>query len=138
MGDPLKLYKDFIDGLLTRLSSGEAVRMDSRILHDIPPLEVQERDRRRGYAEAVAAYERFTKYNELLMRLTDSDRAMIAELLQGEKEAGMAEMLAFLADGRYQLIWNGTELPFEPFDTPYHYDFAAHIAGDPWPDERAE
>lgn len=125
MDDPLAMYKAFIDGLVQRSTSAEGVRMKERILYEIPPVETQERDARRGYTEAVAAYRRFSEYNKLLAKLSDEERSIIADLLQREKEAGMAEVLAFLADGQYQLVPSGSVLPFEPFDTSYHYDFVA-------------
>jgi len=112
--------------------------MREKMRYEIPSPEIQKRDQRRGYSEAAATYERFKQYNELLERLSDEDRAMIADLLQSEKEAGMGAVLAFLADGQYRLVQHETTLSFEPFDTPYHYDFAARVAGDPWPDEKAE
>ena len=112
--------------------------MREKIRYGIPSPEIQERDRRRGYTENGATYERFKEYNALLERLSDEDRALIADLLQSEKEAGMGAVLAFLADGQYQLVHDGVTLPFEPFATPYHYDFTARIAGDPWPDEKTE
>ena len=138
MSDPLALYKKFIDGLLQRLPSAEAARMRKKILYGIPSSEIQQRDQRRGYTESVATYERFKQYNAFLERLSDEDRAMTADLLQGEKEAGMAEVLALLADGQYRLVQDNTTLPFEPFDTPYYYDFTARVARDPWPDEKSE
>lgn len=138
MEDHLTLYKSFIDGLLQRLPSAEAGRMREKMLYEVPSPEIQERDRRRGYTEAVATYEQFRQYNALIERLSNEDRAMIADLLQSEKVAGMGEVLAFLADGKYQLVQEGSTLPFEPFDTPYHYDFTARVAGDGWPNERSE
>ncbi len=135
MEDPLTLYKNFIDGLLQRLPSAGAGRMRKKMLYEVPSPEIQERDRRREYTEGVATYEWFKQYNALLERLSDEDRSMIADLLQGEKEAGMGEVLVFLADGGYQLIQDGSTLPYEPFDTPYHYDFTARIAGESWPSD---
>lgn len=138
MSSPLALYKRFVDGLLQRLPSAEASRMRAKMRYEVPSSEIQERDQRRGYTENGATYARFEQYNALLERLSDEDRALIADLLQSEKEAGMGAVLAFLADSQYRLLQDGTTLPFEPFDTPYHYDFTARIAGDSWPDEKIE
>lgn len=138
MADLLARYKAFIDELVRRASSVEARRMRERLLYELPSEAEREKDRRRGDTEALALYERLAQYNTFLESLSDDQRQVIASLLDSEKQAGMAEVLAVLTDGEYILSREDEALPFEPFYTSSYYDFDARIAGESWPDEKTE
>jgi hypothetical protein len=137
MAGALQQYKDFIDGLVARAESIVASRVRRQWRYDIPSQAAQEKDRRTGNAPSPAVYERFARYNRIVDSFTDEQRDLIIGLLQDEKLAGMQEVLAFLSDNRYQVAIDGTQLPLEPFDTPYSYDLAARYDGQPWPDAQA-
>jgi hypothetical protein len=133
--DNLRHYKRFIDGLVARLESVAARRIQQQWHYEIPSPEEQAKDRRTGNAPSPEMYQRFERYNQFDESLTKEQREMVAELLQGEKQAGMQEVLSYLTDNLCIVVVDGDALPFEPFDTPYHYDLDARIDGQPWPDE---
>ena len=109
--NPIRLYKEFIDGLLKWPSkSVTAVRLHSEKIPETDPL------------------------FQINQQFTPEQRAIIADLLEKERSATIHDFLTYLEP--YRLTVNATELAFEPFGTESHFDWAAREAGDVWPDER--
>lgn len=70
--------------------------------------------------------------NEVLSSLSEAQREEIAKIVQEAKESGMHDLLAFL-NQECSVVYQGTELPSEPFGTELNFDFVARCEGDKWP-----
>ena len=76
--------------------------------------------------------------NDFLSTLSDSQREVLAGMLEEEKEGGFHDTLAYLNEEMtvegLRLVRNGVEFPVEPFGTEMHYDFICRRKADPWPE----
>jgi hypothetical protein len=75
--------------------------------------------------------------NEFVGQLSDSEREVLAILLQHARDGGIHDVLAYLNAEvclkGLRLVRNGRELPVEPFGTELHYDWVCRREGDQWP-----
>ena len=116
MFNKLKNYKKFIDGLVKIRKSVAASRFRNGVWHREPPPEQ-------------------VKYNELLKTLTEQQRLLIADIIQGAADSAIHDVLVYLTDNEYRISKNKKLLPEEPFETSLHWDFVCRMEGDEWPDE---
>ena len=122
MATPLEDYKAMIDDLVNRRPSVLARWVtEKRDWPDLP----ENRD-----------------INGFLETLTDSQRAVLADLLQQARDSGIHDVLAYLTDEitlrGLRLARNGQELAVEPFGSEMYYDWVCRREGDTWPDERGQ
>ena len=116
MSRDIEEYKSFIDALVGIKSSAAAQWVTGKGFPDVPGNE---------------------QINQLLSSLTSQQKEILASMLQGAKEAGIHDTLAYLNEqmsfGNIVIIKNGVSLPVEPFDTELHFDWVARSEGDEWP-----
>ena len=79
------------------------------------------------------------KFNSLVANLSDEGRALLAELLQSERDSGIHDALVVLSElmnlDALRFCVNGTEIAHEPYGTELYYDWSCRVAGDPWPNK---
>ncbi|GAB3538106.1 hypothetical protein GCM10027343_03010 [Noviherbaspirillum agri] len=81
------------------------------------------------------------RFNALIQSLSEEQRALVAELLQSERDAGIHDCLAVLSelmnlqDLRFAV--HGKEIPHEPYGTEMYFDWIARASGEPWPQGKA-
>ncbi|NEP77059.1 MAG: hypothetical protein F6K39_02085 [Okeania sp. SIO3B3] len=115
----LKLYKKFVDGMVSR-SEGVLGRwvLERGAWPDMPENKV---------------------INEFLQKLGRHDKEVLAGLLEQARDDGIHDSLVYLYDKMtldgLKLIEKGVELPQDPFGTELYFDWVARREGDPWPDE---
>lgn len=146
MGNPLRRYKAFIDGLVARSESAAARRLSTGWRYPVSEEREVWQDRRDGrtYVRNVQTgasylpevYERFEHYNRMADSLSEEQREWVAQLLADEFFGGIATVLRYMTDRNTQLMIEGDLIPFEPFDVEYDWDLLARADGIVWPDER--
>ncbi len=114
-------YKAYVDGLV-------------RLVH--APSYVATRLRRGEKLYQAPCAEDVT-YNHLAAQLSVKQRALVADLIQRERQAAIGDVLDFLAGKPFAVTWEGQALAVEPFETEVQHDFIARLEGAPWPDERS-
>lgn len=117
---PLDDYKEFIDALV----------------HIRPCVSARwVREKRRW--PISPAFPENRAINRFLDKLTDSQREVLAVLLQEARDGGIHDVLAYLTDeinlGRLRLVRNGRDVPVEPFGTELSYDWTCRREGQNWP-----
>jgi hypothetical protein len=117
----LAAYKAFIDGCAER---ARASVVASRMRDNVP--------------FEQSAGEHSQRFNRLPAGLSAAQRAAIADLLLGERQAAIGDLLAFMTWKGLQVVHDGVALAWEPFGTENYYDFICRLEGDPWPDERSD
>lgn len=116
----LNKYKSFIDGLVSRRSSALA----KRIQNGHVPIEAEN-----GH-----------KINQLLAKLTNEEREVVASMIQRGKDDGIHTVLSYLSEEMLirglELVQDGVMLPKDPFETEIFFDWIARRDGKKWPDEQ--
>ncbi|HEV2461004.1 MAG TPA: DUF6547 family protein [Ktedonobacterales bacterium] len=120
MAHGLAGYKAYIDALvrLVRAPSYLATRL------------------RRGEQLYPAPRAQDVTYNHVTAHLSAEQRALVADLIQRERQAAIGDVLDVLAGKPFGVTWDGQALAVEPFATEVQHDFIARLEGAPWPDER--
>lgn len=118
MSDPVDEYKSFVDGLVAIRESVEARTIRQGRW---PYGRVDDEDK--------------SRISKLLTELTQSQRDVVAQLVQQARKGGIHDVLVFMTDQHYRLSRNGVELSHEPFGTEAFYDSVARAAGRSWPPE---
>ena len=124
MNKSLEEYQAFIDGLLAW-----------------PQVSVGARRAKDGVWNRNQIPEQ-QKFNQLLEELTPEQREILAEMLQGEHDRGLFDILAYLSEEinlrGLRLARNGVELAVEPYGTEMYYDWTCRRAGDAWPEHQLD
>ena len=115
----LRLYKEFIDALVKIGESVHARRVREGVWHRQPPKEQ-------------------VKYNQLLKKLPQADRDLIADIVQKAADSAIHDVLVMMTDQDYHMSKGRTRLAVEPFDNTSFQDFVARREGWAWPDEKGE
>lgn len=116
MSKGIELYKEFIDGMVSRKNGTDAKRILGK-----------------GYPDT----EEKRPYNELLAALSDEQKQVLAKLVQSAREGGIHDTLAYMdemidCDG-LELLQNGEKFVTDKFDS-MHYDFICRCEGAEWPE----
>jgi hypothetical protein len=118
MSTPLDEYKAFIDEIV-----------DQR--QDMSARWVMEKREWPDFPENKAI-------NDFVSSLDDSQRKVLATMLQHSRDGGIHDVLGFLNElmsmERLRLIIDDNELPCEPFGSEMHYDWTCRKEGDAWPE----
>lgn len=118
MTSGLSEYTDFVDGLVPVSQS------------------VQVEWVKRGHWPQTPDY---AAINEVLGRLNQTDREVIASLIKSAKADGVHDTLAYLQEridlNGMRISVNGVALANMPFGSPLNYDFVCRVNGDAWPEE---
>ncbi len=121
MSTPLQLYKNLIDGLVSRRKGVLGVWIRERGWPDLPENR---------------------KFNKLLAQLTPEQRQVVADIAAQARDGGIHDTLVHLHDriciDGLRLVQRGVELPVEPFDTQLYWDWTARCQGADWPDEQPQ
>jgi hypothetical protein len=115
---PLKLYQGLVDGLVQR-REGVITRWITE----------------KGWPDL----DENRPINELLARLSKSDREVISAIAREARDDGIHDTLVYLQEQMdlegLRLIKEGKELPVSPYDTGIFWDWLARADGDPWPEQ---
>ena len=116
------LYKNFIDGLVEQRDCIYARKIREQRL----------------WPKTAADY--LVRQNKVISSLSEEDREIIADMLQGARDSGVHDTLVYLNEemtfNEMRIVVGSTELPFEPYGTEMFYDWIARCNGDIWPDEK--
>ncbi|ABK49611.1 conserved hypothetical protein [Shewanella sp. ANA-3] len=117
MSRDVEEYKSFVDALVGIKSAAAAQWVTGKGFPDVPGNE---------------------HINQFLASLTPQQKEILASMIQGAKESGIHDTLAYLNEqmvfGHIEITQNGVKLPVEPFDTELHFDWVARSEGDEWPE----
>lgn len=114
--DGLGRYQEFVDGLVLRR---KGVLSDWIMEGGWPQLEKNRR------------------INEFLLRLSPSEREVLAEIASRARDGGIHDTLVYIQEqmdlGGLVLVGDGVELPVSPYDTGIFWDWMARASGEEWP-----
>ena len=121
MNDQVKIYQDFIDEL-TELNEGVAAIW---ILEKEYP-SVKENE----------------SINNLLKRLSKSDKEIIAQMVTDARIDGIHDTLVYLQDNinleGLKIVRNDIDIANMPHGTTMHWDYVARSQGQEWPTEQLD
>lgn len=116
MNQRLELYKEFIDDIVG-IREGVLVRWITTT----------------GYPKT----EKNEKINELLCRISNEDKALIAEMIGQARDGGFHDVLVYLNDN-LQIHKGKVELAEEPYGTTMYWDWVSRSEGDEWPEDELD
>ena len=80
--------------------------------------------------------------NDFVSALDDSQREVLAKMLQHARDGGIHDVLGCLNElmsmERLRMAIDGIELPCEPFGSEMNYDWTCRKEGDDWPEPESE
>ena len=123
MDSALKLYKRFIDDLAEVQQRGDVAAGRVKEKHLWP----------------TSATNDLVRQNKIIKSLSDEDREIVSEMLQGARNGGIFDVLVYLQEemdlNDLRITIDGIELPIGPFWDLFH-DWQYRCSGKNWPDEK--